>query len=50
VPLGVGEADGSVCGVEVGVGEGVGSARAVTAAERPAQQARFRYLIMDFIV
>ena len=36
--------------VDDGEGEGVGSARAVTAAERPTQQARFRYLIMDFIV
>jgi hypothetical protein len=44
----VGDAEGSVCGV--GVGEGVGSASAVSAAEKPTQQVRFRYLIIDFIV
>jgi hypothetical protein len=48
VALGV--ADGSVWGVDEGEGDGVGSAMAVTAAERPTQQARFRYLIIDFIV
>ena len=32
------------------LGDGVGSARAVTAAERPIQQVRFTYLISDFIV
>src|SRR4051794_41087027 len=48
VPVAVGDAEGSVCGV--GVGEGVGSASAVSTAEKPTQHARFRYLIIDFIV
>jgi hypothetical protein len=42
VPVAEGDGDGD--------GVGVGSARAVIAAERPTQQTRFRYLIIDFIV
>jgi hypothetical protein len=48
VPLGVGDAEGSECGV--GVGEGVGSASAVRVADNPMQQVMDRYLMIDFIV
>jgi hypothetical protein len=48
VLVALGDAEGSVCGV--GLADGVGSARAVSAAEKPTQHARFRYLDMYFIV